>query len=100
MKTHIIPASLNILATRSIPAPRARITLIDRRNAESPSVSLIWDDATLRVEDFDLAALGEVESSQSDLLACPPRGWVTLRGGCHLRVGSSIKRLPRKRLAK
>lgn len=84
------------MATRSIPADRAKVTLIDQSNPGFHSVSLVWTDATHRITDFQLSRLGEVAATQDDLLACPPRGWVSLVGACQVRRGAFIKLLPRK----
>jgi hypothetical protein len=76
------------------PLPRnlAKITSIDRNNPEAHAVSLIWADAGLTINNFDLSVLGKVAATQGDLMTTPPRGWVILKGECQRRLGSSIRR--------
>lgn len=76
---------------RPLPPNLAKVTSIDRNNPSAHSVSLIWADAALTINNFDLAVLGKVDATQGDLLTNPPRGWVTLHGECRRRIGSYIK---------
>jgi len=77
---------------KPLPHNLAKITSIDRNNPESHSVSLIWADAGLTINNFDVSVLGEVIATQGDLMTTPPRGWVVLKGTCQRRLGSSIRR--------
>jgi len=84
---------------KPLPHNLAKITSIDRNNPESHSVSLIWADAGLTINDFDVSVLGKVDATHGDLMnppprgwVNPPRGWVVLNGKCKRRLGSSIRR--------
>lgn len=83
-------------SVKQMPADRAKITTIDKSNPSFPAVCIVWTDAKMQPDDFNLSELGDVEAIQSDLLACPPRGWVMLRGECRRKLGSFVKLLPKR----
>lgn len=88
------------MTTKQIPLGRAKVTLIDKRNPLSHIVCLLWQDKTHHIDDFDLSPLGNVVAVQDDLLAFPPRGWVTLDGNCRRRTSSYVKLLPARQRRK